>query len=171
MIKKLFFAVMAIGMMTACNGSAEGGAEGSKAESSAAEVKGMVYEGDSFTMTLPEGWVDTYKSGTTINAKDESGELTMDATFSDYPCKPDDFKTYATNLSGMSIKKDFKFDEPKIDGNIMTLKAVKDDAVEHNFVVYLDEKAGVAGSFKYPAAKAAEVEPLMMAAIKSIKKK
>ncbi len=39
------------------------------------------------------------------------------------------------------------------------------------FVVYLGEKAGVAGSFKYPVAKAAEAEKVVLPSVKSIKLK
>ena len=49
---------------------------------------------------------------------------------------------------------------------------MKDDGFTMtNFVVYLDDHAGVAGSFKYPAEKAAEVEALIKPILNSIKKK
>jgi len=174
-MKKLFLLMMAVGAMTfvSCNGNAEktsGSAAASGDKEEVAEVKGTVFEGASFTMTYPEILTkETFKSEGTINASDEEGTIKMDATFSDMPCKPEDFKTYAEGLIGLN--KESKAEEPKIDGNIMTLKFVNGEDAETNYVVFLDEKGGVAGKFRYPVAKAGEVEPLIEPMLKSIKKK
>ena len=69
------------------------------------------------------------------------------------------------------MKKEYTAEDPKIDGNFMTVKYVKGEEAETDYVVFLDETGGVAGSFKYPVAKAAEVEALIMPMLKSIKKK
>ena len=69
------------------------------------------------------------------------------------------------------MKKEFTAEEPKIDGNFMTIKFVNGENAETNFVAFLDETGGVAGSFKYPVAKAEEIEALIMPMLKSIKKK
>ena len=53
----------------------------------------------------------------------------------------------------------------------MTYKGVNGDNVENKYVVFLDETGGIAGTVKYPVAKAAEVEALIMPMLKSMKKK
>ena len=176
-MKKLFLLMMAVGAMTlvSCTGNAEkasgsAAASGEGQEQVAADAQGTTFEGANFTMVYPELLTkEGYKSDKTINASNEDNSIKMDATFSQTPCKPEDFAKYADNLKVM--KKEYTAEDPKIDGNFMTVKYVKDEEAETDYVVFLDETGGVAGSFKYPVAKAAEVEALIMPMLKSIKKK
>ncbi|MBO4593740.1 MAG: hypothetical protein J5678_06115 [Bacteroidaceae bacterium] len=167
----LCFAVaLAATAMLSCGSSKQSPEEEQAAQQLAAN--GTVFEGANFTITYPKEWKETFKSEGTINAAADDNYTKMDATFSDYPCKPCDFEQYYTNLTNMSMHASFKFDKPVIEDNIMTFKGVKDDGFTMtNFVVYLDDHAGVAGSFKYPAEKAAEVEALIKPILNSIKKK
>lgn len=172
-MKKLFLLMMAVGAMTlvSCTGNGEkasGSAAGGDQEQ-VAEAQGTTFEGANFTLVYPDMLKESYKSETTINAKSEDNAVSMDATFSERPCKPEDFKMYADGLKG--LKKEFTAEEPKIDGNFMTIKFVNGENAETNFVAFLDETGGVAGSFKYPVAKAEEIEALIMPMLKSIKKK
>lgn len=168
---------MAVGVMTlvSCNitgnsDKASGSAAPSDEEQVAEAQDGNTFEGANFTMVVPKLLSkEGHKSDKTINASSEDNLVKMDATFSDTPCKPEDFTKYADNLK--LLKKEYTADNPKIDGNFMTVKYVKGEEAETNFIAFLDEKGGVAGSFKYPIAKAAEVEALIMPMLKSIKKK
>ena len=171
-MKKLFLMLMAVAALTfvSCDKGNKGG-EGSQAAQEE-EFKGQAFEGAKFTMQFPEWMKTTYTSDDIMNAADTtSGEIKMDATFSDFPCKPEDFKKYAENIGVNPMYKDYKFEEPVIDGDIMTFKGIQGEDAMTVFVDYLGEKAGVAGSFKYPVAKAAEVEKVIMPVVKSIKLK
>jgi hypothetical protein len=175
-MKKLFLLMMAIGAMTLVSCTGNGNTSGSAAasgdkEQATEEVKGTVFEGDHFTFTYPEGFKETYKSGDNINAASADDQIKIDATFSENPCKPEDFKKFYDGMVGMEMFKDYKWEDAKIDGNIMTYKGVNGDNVENKYVVFLDEKAGIAGTVKYPVAKAAEAEALIMPMLKSMKKK
>ena len=166
-MKKIFMmltAVVAVFALASCNGGGKG-AEDIEA------LKGNVMECDKFSMNVPKSMKETYKSDIAFNVSNEDEETKMDATFSDYPCKPEDFEKYAQGLTGMEMFSLYKFDKPVIDGNIMTIKGVNGDRVMNQFVVYLGEKAGVAGKVEYPVAKAAEMEELLGPMLKSIKQK
>lgn len=167
-MKKLFLLMMAVCAMTlvSCGDKAK---SGESAEEVAALTDGNAFDGKSYTFTYPKEWKETYKSDDNLNAGID--DIQFDATFSDYPCKPEDFNKFVENLEGMEMFKDFKWEDAKINGDILTFKGVNGDNVENKFVVYLGEKAGVAGTFKYPVAKANEVEALIMPILKSMKKK
>ena len=169
--------MMAIGAMTltSCNGNGEKANSSSAAsgdnQEQTTEAKGNVFEGDHFTFTYPEGFKETYKSGDNINVASEDDQIRIDATFSENPCKPEDFKKYYDGMVGMEMFKDYKWEDAKIDGNIMTYKGVNGDNVENKYVVFLDEKGGIAGTVKYPAAMAEKAEALIMPMLQSMKKK
>ena len=172
-MKKIYLFVMAAAMvcvMAACGSKSQNSSEEEKAANELAE-SGTVFEGAHFSLTYPSAWKETYKNENTINAAADDNYTKIDATFSDYPCKPADFQQYYKNFTSMSMHSSFKFDEPVIDGNILTFKGVNGDFAMTNYVVYFDDKAGVAGSVKYPVAKASEIEPLIKPMLKTIKKK
>ena len=172
-MKKFFqFALMAAFAFTmaACGSKSSLSPEEEKAAKELAET-GTVYEGAHFTLTYPGAWKETFKNEGTINATADDNYTKIDATFSDYPCKPADFEQYYKNFTGMSMHSSFKFDPMVVDGNILTFKGVNGDFAMTTFVVYIDDKAGVGGSVKYPVAKAAEVEPLIKPMLQTIKKK
>lgn len=76
----LSFAVLALAF-TSCgnaNGDNKTDAEGDKTE-----VKGAAVDLDNFSVTLPEGWKEGYKSGTTLNATNEASDVKFDATYND----------------------------------------------------------------------------------------
>lgn len=157
--------------MAACGGK---GGQSPEEENAANELaaSGNTFEGTNFTITYPGTWRETWTNETSINAAPEGDNITkLDATFNDYPCKPGDFEQYYQNYTNMSMNASFNFEPAAIDGNILTFKGVNGDLAMTNFVVYLDDNAGVAGSFKYPVAKAAEIEPLIRPILNTIKKK
>ncbi len=175
-MNKLFLLIFAVGAMTmvSCSGNGEktstSVAQSSDQEQVAEAQGGNTFEGANFTMTIPEILSkEGYKSDKTINASSEDNTIKMDATFGETPCKPADFSKLVDNLK--VLHKEATAEEPKIDGNIMTIKYVKGEDVENYYTVYIDDNAGVAGTFKYPVAKAEEVEALIMPMLKSIKKK
>ena len=172
-MKKFLLIFAVAGLMASCagNGTTGGSASASANQEQAAEVEGSTFEGDHFTFTYPEGFKETYKSGDNVNVASEDDAVRIDATFSENPCKPEDFKKYYDGMVGMEMFKDYKWEEAKIEDNIMTYKGVMGETVEYKYVVYLGEKAGVAGTVKYPVAKAAEVEAQIMPMLKSMKVK
>ena len=155
-------------VLTACGSKSQQSPEEQKAAEELA-AKGAVFEGKNYTVTYPDFLKETYKNDITINA--EGDDVHFDATFSDYPCKPADFEQYYKNFTGVSMRSEWIFDAPVIDGNIMTFKGVYAEIEEVNFVVFLDASAGVAGKLKFPVAKASEMEPKVMPILKTIKKK
>ena len=171
-MKKIFYFVVAaaVCVMTACGSKSQQNPEEEKAAQELA-ANGTVFEGANYTITYPKEWKESYKNENTINAEAGDNYTKMDATFSDYPCKPADFEQYYKNFTSMSMHSSFKFDQPVIDGNILTFKGVNGDFAMTNFIVFIDNNAGVAGSVKYPVAKAAEVEPIIKPMLNTIKKK
>lgn len=142
---------------------------GGKSEA-AAEVTGTPYDGEKFTMTVPEGLDIFFSNEDGLNAAKDGVQL--DATFSDTPCKPADFEAYVTNMSGILNNAGAKeIGKPEIDDNIMTFKATYEDKIEEHFVVFFDDAAGVAGKIKYPVEKAAEFEGYAKGIAKTIAKK
>lgn len=142
---------------------------GGKSEA-AAEVAGTPYDGEKFTMTVPEGLDIFFSNEDGLNAAKDGVQL--DATFSDTPCKPADFEAYVTNMSGILNNAGAKeIGKPEIDDNIMTFKATYEDKIEEHFVVFFDDAAGVAGKIKYPVEKAAEFEGYAKGIAKTIAKK
>ena len=161
-MRKLFYMMAAVVALTlaACGGK------------SAPDLKGTPYEGAKFSMTIPEGLKVTSEGDIYMNAGDESGDVRIDATFSDYPCKPDQFETYCQGLTGLLTNQGAKsVDKPAIDGNIMIIKATYETYIEDNFVVYFDDKAGIAGKFKYPVDKAEQYKDMVKSIALSMKKK
>lgn len=170
-MKKLFLLMMAVCAMTlvSCGDKAKSG-NNESAEEAAALTEGNVFDGKSYTLTYPKEWKETYKSDDNLNASLD--DVRFDATFSDMPCKPEDFNQFVENTKAMkTFYEGYTWEDAKIDGDILTFKGVKDDMAETKYVVYLGEKAGVAGSFKYPVAKAQDVEAQIMPILKSMKKK
>lgn len=170
-MKKLFLMLMAVAALSfvSCDKGNKGGNDSEEAQK---EFKGQVFEGAKFTMQYPEWMKTTYTSDDIFNAEDTvEHNMKLIASFSDLPCKPEDFKKYAENMGFNPSYKEYKFDEPVIEDNIMTFKGVLGEDVETFFVVYQGEKAGVSGSFKYPVAKTDEVEKVIMPVIKSIQPK
>lgn len=167
-MKKLFPIVMAFVAlaMTACSGG------GSKA----VELKGTTFEGAKFTVTIPDSMKVTAKGEGSIdfvNARTENNDVSMDATFSDYPCKPGDFTKYAENMKNMQLKQmgAKSVGEPEIDGDVMVLRITFENFIEDSFVAYLGEKAGVAGKIKFPVDQAAKYEGYAKAIAQSVKLK
>ena len=133
-------------------------------------MTGTPYDGEKFTMTVPEGLDIFFSNEDGLNAAKDGVQL--DATFSDTPCKPADFEAYVTNMSGILNNAGAKeIGKPEIDDNIMTFKATYEDKIEEHFVVFFDDAAGVAGKIKYPVEKAAEFEGYAKGIAKTIAKK
>ena len=174
-MKKIFqLAIAAIAILTivSCASDNKSNASGSAAASDneqVAEAQGTTFEGDNFTITYPEMLKETFKTGTILNAAADGVKLS--ATFSQFPCKPADFKTYYNSYTNMGMWKDYNFQEPQINDNIMTFKGAKDGKGNITYVVYLADNGGVAGNIEYPVEKEAEIEPLVMPMLKSIKLK
>lgn len=176
-MKKYFqFAIVAVAalLMVSCDNKDKKSSDSSSSEAQEEEVaKGTTFEGEKFSIVYPEFLKESYKSDIAVNATNDEEGVKMDATFSDFPCTPEDFTQYYNNYKAPEMFSDYKFEEPQIQDNIMIFKAVNEKAglAMTNFVVYLDEKAGVAGKMEYPIDKASEIEPLVMPMAKSIKKK
>ena len=167
-MKKLFLMLMAVAALTIVSCDKGKGGDAAQEEN----FKGQVFEGAKYTMQYPEWMKTTYTNDDLINAADTTdSNVRMDAMFSDTPCTPEDFKKYAENFAAMPKDVDYTYEDPVIEDNIMTFKGVGAEEAQTCFVVYLGEKAGVAGSFKYPVAKAAEVEKVIMPVVKSIQLK
>ena len=171
-MKKIFFMMLAVCSLTFMSCKTDNGenkAEGADSQENTEQVaNGTVIECANFTVALPEGWKDTYKSDTNVNASNEEGDCTFNATYNDGGPTIDQLKTYADNLAGMKKNEGGTVDEPKIDGKVMTMKSVKDGKVTMSYATMKEDKIAVAGSFEYPEAKAAEAEKLFNTVLKSI---
>lgn len=132
------------------------------------EVKGTVVDLANFSVTLPEGWKEGYKSETNLNAANEAGDVDFSATYNDMGPTLDQLKTYGDNLVAMVKGQGETPEEPKIDDKVLTLKSVKDGKINISYAVMKEDKIGVAGSIKFPEAKAAECEPIVDQLLKGI---
>ena len=166
-MKKFFPIVMAFVVLAlvACGG-------GSKS----VDLKGTTFEGAHFTVTIPDSMNVTAKGEGSIdyvNARTEDDQVSMDATFSDYPCKPEDFGKYAENMKNLQVKQmgAKSAADAEIDGSVMTMRVEFETFYEDNFVAYLGEKAGVAGKIKFPKDQAAKYEGFAKAIAQSVKQK
>lgn len=172
-MRKLFLMTLALCSLTlfSCkndNGQQNGDNNAKDNNTEATAQAGNAFELANFSITLPDGWKDTYKSDGNLNAANEAGDCTLNATYNDSGPTISQLKTYADNLSGMLKNGGETVDEAKINDKVMTIKSVKDGNVTISYAVMKEDKIGVAGSIKYPEAKAGECEKMTDTILKSI---
>ena len=167
-MKKLFFfaftMVMAIAF-TSCGNKGGEAANGENAEAAEVIKDGNKFEGKNFSLVYPKEWKESIASEETINASAD-GDVSFDATYNDMGPAVAELATYATNWKGM--KQNAQVEEPVINEKVLTIKAVEGDKEEIHFVVMKEDKIGIAGSLKFPAAKEADFKPLLESIIKSV---
>ena len=102
-MKKYFqFAIVAVAalLMVSCDNKDKKSSDSSSSEAQEEEVaKGTTFEGEKFSIVYPEFLKESYKSDIAVNATNDEEGVKMDATFSEFPCTPEDFTQYYNNYN------------------------------------------------------------------------
>lgn len=173
-MKKILFLVMAVAAMTftSCDGTQKDGAQSGAASQEQTDAQELnQYEGKSFTVGYPKAWKESYAGEDMLNAGSEDNTINLDITFNGSGPSADQLKQAADNFAGMKKNNGATVDEPKIEGNVLKLRSVKDGEVDQFFIVVLDGTKGVSGSVKFKEDKAAEAEAALNAILGSVKLK
>lgn len=161
----MIMAVAAIGF-TSCG---KDGAKGGEAPE-AAEVVGTETEGDNYKFTLPEGFTGE-NNVLGYQASCEADKAELNVAFNESGPTDSQLKEAMDNWTMMKKNNGETVDEAKVDGNIATLRSVKDGTVNEFFLVVLDGTKGVSGTLSFPEAAAEKYEALLMPFLKSFKLK
>lgn len=122
--------------------------------------------GENFSIGYPDELKEAYTDETTFTAETADKDCRMSVTlqqegdFADLNKWVEAFKEEGSE--------DEKFDEPKINGNVMTMKSVNIGEVCMYFVVKKDDKNAVVGKYYYRESKAADYEKYFDPIVKSI---
>lgn len=163
----MIMAVAAIGF-TSCN--KEGAKGGEAADAPEAALAGTPTEGDNYTFTLPEGF--TGESNVLgYQAKCEADKADFNVAFNETGPTESQLGEAMGNWTNMKKNNGETVDEPKIDGNIATLRSTKDGTVNEFFLVVFDGSKGVSGTLSFPEAQAEKYEAMLMPLLKSFKLK
>ncbi|MBE6243974.1 MAG: hypothetical protein IKH89_05745 [Bacteroidales bacterium] len=161
-MKKLFIMAIAAMAFAACGG-------GSSSANVEPLKEGVKFEMDNFSIMLPTGMEESYKSGDVLNANCPDGAKFVINHFTGGPTKSQ-LKTTGEGLKGMVHAWDQSAvsEEPVVDGNMVTLKSKIGDNVRYDFTYLKEDKVGVTGNFEFPADKAAQFEDKFLPILKSV---
>lgn len=161
-MKKFFILAIAAVAFAACGGN--GGS--SKVEPL---KEGVKFEMDNFSIMLPTGMEESYKSGDVLNARCEDGAKFVINHFTGGPTKSQ-LKVTGDGLKSMVHAWDQSAvsEDPVVDGNMVTLKSKIGDNVRMDFTYLKEDRVGVTGNFEYPSDKAAQYEDKFLPILKSV---
>ena len=126
------------------------------------------YDGEHMTFSYPEGMKETISTSSMMNAANDDGTVRLDATFNDGGTKADQLEGAGQAWVGMKKNEGFTPDEPKVEGNVLTLRSVKDDMVDMFFLVVGEGTNNISGSLKFPKAAEEEYAPKFKAMLSTI---
>lgn len=122
--------------------------------------------GENFSVSYPDELKEAYTDETTFTGETADKDCRMSVTlqqegdFADLNKWVEAFKQEGSE--------DEKFDEPEINGNVMTMKSVNTGEVCMYFVVKKDDKNAVVGKYYYRESKTADYEKYFEPIISSI---
>ena len=162
-MKKLFILAVAAVAFAACGGN---GGSSSNVEPL---KEGAKFEMDNFSIMLPTGMEESYKSGDVLNATCEDGAKFVINHFTGGPTKSQ-LKQTGEGLKGMVHAWDQSAvsENPVVDGNMVTLKSKIGDNVRYDFTYLKEDRVGVTGNFEFPEAEAAKYEDKFLPILKSV---
>ena len=164
-MKKILAMAVAVVAFAACGGN--GGSTSSNVEPLKDGVK---FEADNYTVMLPTGMEETFKYGDVLNAKTPDGDVKFVINyFTGGPTKSQ-LKTTGDGLKGMvhALDQNCKSDEPKVDGNMVTLRTITEGNVRLDFTYLKEDKVGVTGNYEFPESQAADWEGKFLPILKSV---
>ena len=169
-MKKIFLMIMAVAAIgfTSCN--KEGAKGGEAADAPEAAITGTQTECENYTFTLPEGFTGE-NDILGYQAKNEADKADLNVAFNETGPTDSQLNEAMVNWTNMKKNNGETVDEAKVDGNIATLRSVKDGTVNEFFLVVLDGSKGVSGTLSFPEAQAEKYEALLMPFLKSFKLK
>lgn len=163
-MKKLFIMALAAMAFAACGGN---GGSSSKVE----PLKdGVTFECDNYTVMVPTGMEETFRYGDVLNLKTADGDVKFVINyFTGGPTKSQ-LKTTGDGLKGMvhALDQNCKSEEPKVDGNMVTLKTITEGNVRMDFTYLKEDRIGVTGNFEFPESQAAEWEGKFLPILKTV---
>lgn len=162
-MKKLFIMALAAVAFAAC-----GGGNGS---SNVEPLKdGVTFECDNYTVMVPTGMEETFRYGDVLNLKTADGDVKFVINyFTGGPTKSQ-LKTTGDGLKGMvhALDQNCKSEEPKVDGNMVTLKTITEGNVRMDFTLLKEDRVGVTGNFEFPESQAADWEGKFLPILKTV---
>ena len=163
-MKKFFIMALAAMAFAACGGN---GGSSSKVE----PLKdGVTFDCDNYTVMLPTGMEESFKSGDILNAKTADGDVKFVINyFTGGPTKSQ-LKTTGDGLKSMVHAWDQSAvsEDPVVDGNMVTLKSKLNGNIRMDFTYLKEDKAGVTGNFEFPESQAADWEGKFLPILKAI---
>ena len=122
--------------------------------------------GENFSLGYPDELKETYTDETTFTGETAEKDCRMSVVLEqdgDFA----DLKKYAETFK-QDASADEKFDEPQIEGNVMTMKSVNFGEVCKYFVKKKDNKTAVVGKYYFRESKAADYDKYFDSIIKSV---
>ncbi|MBO7561978.1 MAG: hypothetical protein J6X91_04140 [Bacteroidales bacterium] len=162
-MKKLFILAIAAMAFAACGGN---GGSSSKVEPL---KEGVNFDMENYSIMLPTGMEETYKSGDILNASCPDGAKFVINYYTGGPTKSQ-LKTTGDGLKGMVHAWDQSAvsEDPVVDGNMVTLKSKLGDNVRYDFSYLKEDRIGVTGNFEFPESEAAKYDGMFLPILKSV---
>ena len=122
--------------------------------------------GENFSLGYPDELKEAYTDETTFTAETADKDCRMSAVLQ----QEGDFADLNKCVEAFKEEpsEDEKFEEPTINGNVMTIKSVNLGEVCKYFVVKKDENTAVVGKYYYRESKAADYEKYFDPIVKSV---
>lgn len=124
-------------------------------------------DGASFSVAYPEVIKAAYTDETTFTGETADKDCRIDVVFkSDEPDMADLLKY--SEIFKENADEDEKFEEPKVEGNVLTMRSLNMGEVGLFFVVLKDKQSGVVGKYHYRETRAADFDKYFNAIVKSV---
>ena len=167
-MKKFFVLTLAaVAMLFASCG---GGSNSGSSNNVEPLKEGVKFECDHYSVMLPTGMKESWKSGDLLNAQSEDGSVFFTANYYTGGPTKSQLKVTGEGLVGMvhGLNQEAKCEEPKVDGNMVTLKSIADGKVRLDYTYLKEDRIGVTGSLQFPEEDAAQWEEKFLPILKSI---
>ena len=165
-MKKILAIAVAAFAFAAC-----GGGNGGSTSSNVEPLKdGVSFETDTYSVMVPTGMEETFRYENTLNLKTPDGDVKFVINhFTGGPTKSQ-LKMTGDGLKGMvhALDQNCKSDEPKVDGNMVTLRTITEGNVRLDFTYLKEDKVGVTGNYEFPESQAADWEGKFLPILKSV---
>ena len=165
-MKKILAIAVAAFAFAAC-----GGGNGGSSSSNVEPIKdGVTMESEHFTIMVPQGMVESWNSMGTINASSEDGAVRLAVTYMEGGPTKSQLKETGANYKAMvhALDQNATIGEPKVDGNVVTLKSTCEGKPRIDFTYLKEDRVGVCGSLVYPEDKAAQWEDKLLPILKTV---
>ncbi len=162
---KKTFILMLLAMLAVCITSCKKSGDTKDVENTVLLKCHFNGNGENFSISYPEILQVGYTDETTFTANAADNDARLDVVLK----QDGDFSDLMQFMETFKNQAEFeKFDEPTIDGNVITMKSVNLGEVCRYFVVKKDDQNAVVGKYYYKEAKAADFEKFFEPILKSV---